>query len=246
MCWRMSSGWRTAVQIFAAVAVVIAAPCMWLGANGVERAGAHIDQAGQSAISGRHAFIGTSVFWLLAIGFALAAILHGVTLQHLLPILDDRQVSKDVAVMAASFIGPMQVAGRLAMMAAERHVSIHGVTIACFAFMCGSVVLLLGAGSVPELLVGFVILYGGAYGTLSIIRPLVARELLGGANFGAKSGALSLIYLIGSASAAYLGSLIWGVGGYDLVLQTLLVFGVIGLALYLVARRQSSAVADDR
>jgi ethanolamine utilization microcompartment shell protein EutS len=237
-------GWRTAVQVFAGVVVFVAVPLMWLGASGVEKTGTHPDRAASLSLAGRNAFLGRAVFWFLAVGFGFAAILHGVTLQHLLPILDDREISTDVAVMAASFIGPMQVAGRLAMIAAEKHVSIHGVTIACYGLMCGSVVLLLAAGSVPELLVAFVIFYGGAYGTLSIIRPLVARELLGGGNFGAKSGALSLIYLCGSASAAYLGSLIWGLGGYDLVLQTLLVLGVAGLILYLLARRRSSAVTD--
>ena len=150
-------GWRTAMQVFAAATIVVATPFMWAGASRVEKAGTpEVGHDDDHAVR-RHAFLNQPQFWFLAVGFSLAAILHGVTLHHLLPILDDRGVSVDVAVMAASFIGPMQVAGRLAMMAAERHVSNHAVAMACFALMCGSVLLLMAAGSVPQLLVGFVI-----------------------------------------------------------------------------------------
>ena len=177
------------------------------------------------------------MFWCLAIGFALGAVMHGITLHHLLPILDERRVHPEVAVLAISFIGPMQVAGRLAMMAAARHVSNHGIAVTCFVLMALSIVFLIGAGATPVLLVGFVILFGGAYGMVSIIRPVIARELLGERRFGAKSGALALVYLAGSASAPYLGSLGWELGGYDFVLPGLIALAGAGLVLYLVAQR---------
>jgi hypothetical protein len=177
------------------------------------------------------------VFWCLAAGFGLVAVTHGVTLHHLLPILDERHINPDVAVIAVSFIGPMQVAGRLAMMAAERRVSSHGIALACFVLMGVSILLLIGAGSMPMLLIGFVILFGGAYGVVSIIRPVIARELLGESQFGAKSGALALVYLTGSASAPYLGSLGWSWGGYGLVLPGLILLAMSGMGLYLVAQK---------
>ena len=210
---------------------------MWLGASAVERGGAHrhIDSP-QLAIA-RRAFLSSPVFWCLALGFGFIAVTHGVTLHHLLPILDERRIHPEVAVLAISFIGPMQVAGRLAMMAAERHVSSHGIALACFVLIGASILLLIGAGATPLMLVGFVILFGGAYGVVSIIRPVIARDLLGERYFGAKSGALALIYLAGSASAPYLGSLGWSWGGYRLVLPGLILLAAIGLGLYLWAQR---------
>jgi MFS family permease len=89
------------------------------------------------------------------------------------------------------------------------------------------------------LLVGFVILFGGGYGVVSIIRPVIARDILGQQNFGAKSGALALLYLAGSASAPFLGSLIWQLGGYELVLPSLIVMAAIGLILYLLSNKLS-------
>jgi MFS family permease len=133
----------------------------------------------------------------------------------------------------------MQVAGRLAMMAAERRVTTHEITIACFVVVGLSMLLLMSTVSTPELLVGFVILFGAGHGIVSIVRPLIARDILGENNFGAKFGALALFYLIGSASAPYLGSLVWGIGGYNLVLPVLIVLVMVGLSLYLIAHRLS-------
>jgi hypothetical protein len=85
------------------------------------------------------------------------------------------------------------------------------------------------------LLIAFVILFGGSYGVVSIVRPGIARSLLGERQFGAKSGALALVYLMGAASAPFLGSLVWGLGGYRLVLPGLVVLAGIGLLLYNLA-----------
>jgi predicted MFS family arabinose efflux permease len=222
---------------FGLTAILIVAPLMWLGASAVEKAGAHRHVVNQQLLPAERSFLSSSVFWYLAIGFGLIAVVQGVTLHHLLPILNERELHPDVAVMAISFIGPMQVAGRLTMIAAERRVSIHGIAVACFLLIGLSALVLIGAGMTPALLIAFVILFGGAYGVVSIIRPVIARNLLGERQFGAKSGALALVYLAGSASAPFLGALVWGRGGYDLVLPGLVVLAIIGLLLYTLAHR---------
>jgi predicted MFS family arabinose efflux permease len=230
-------GWRGAVMFFGATAILVVAPIMWLGASAVEQGGAHRHLENPHLSLAQRSFLRSPVFWCLALGFGLAAVMHGITLHHLLPILDERQIDAEVAVIAISFIGPMQVAGRLAIMASERHVSNHGIAITSFVLMAASMLLLIGAGAMPVMLVGFVILFGGAYGMVSIIRPVIARELLGESQFGAKSGALALVYLAGSASAPFLGSLGWSWGGYRLVLPGLIVLLLLGLGLYLLAQR---------
>lgn len=232
-------GWRITVTVFGAVAIVIVAPILWRGASLLENSKPVVEAPARPATQSRNDFLKTTTFWFLAIGFACAAVLHGATLQHLLPLLDERGVAADMAVLVASFVGPMQVAGRLAMMASEKHTSNHGVAICAFFLMCLSVLLLIIDGSSPLSLVAFVTLFGGAYGTVSIIRPLIAREILGEADFGAKSGALALPYLAGSASAPYFGSLLWDVGGYNLMLWVITGLGLLGLLLYLAARKRA-------
>jgi len=41
--------------------------------------------------------------------------------------------------------------------------------------------------------------------------------------------------MIGSAFAALIGSLIWGIGGYDLVLKALLLSTFLGLGFFITA-----------
>jgi len=230
-------GWRSAVMFFGATAILVVAPLMWLGANAIERAGTHRHRQNPHLSLAESSFLRGPVFWCLALSFGLGAIAHGITLHHLLPILDERALHPEVAVIVISFIGPMQVAGRLAMMASEPHVSNHGIATACFVLLAVSILLLIGAAATPVLLIGFVILFGGAYGMVSIIRPVIARELLGERQFGAKSGALALVYLAGSASAPFLGSLGWSWGGYRMVLPGLTLIVILGLCLYLWAQR---------
>jgi MFS family permease len=230
-------GWRGAVLCFGLTAILVVAPLMWFGAGAVERAGAHRHLGIAAAGLAQRSWLYAPVFWFLAIGFGLIAVVQGVTLHHLLPILNERELHPDVAVMAISFIGPMQVAGRLTMIAAERHVSIHGIAIACFVLIGLSILMLASAGVTSALLILFVILFGGAYGVVSIIRPVIARNLLGESQFGAKSGALALIYLAGSASAPFLGALVWGLGGYAVVLPGLIALSALGLILYVLAQR---------
>ncbi len=227
-------GWRGVNLLFGLVSIFVIAPIMWVGAHEVEQTGRGKHVSATHVVASR-SFLGSPVFWFLAIAFSLAAVLHGVTIHHFLPILDERGIQDEVAIMAISFIGPMQVTGRLAMMATERHVSNHGIAISCFVLMGISILTLFSAGTTPALLIAFVILFGGSYGMVSIVRPVIARDLLGEAQFGAKSGALAMVYLAGSASAPFLGSLVWSRGGYDLVLPLLVILAICGLASYLGA-----------
>src|SRR3546814_1371338 len=86
--------------------------------------------------------------------------------------LDERGIPQGMAVFAAAMIGPMQVAGRLAMMAVERHISNRGISIACFAAVALATVSLMTASLVPMMLVLFVILQGSGHGVTSIMKPL--------------------------------------------------------------------------
>jgi len=237
-----SFGWRTATTLSGLMVILIVVPLLWLGAHELE-ASCNNNTSDSSSRSGtRSDFLKKPVFWFLAFSFAFLAVVHGATLHHLLPLLDGRGLSGQMAVLVASCIGPMQVVGRLAMMASEKYTSHHSLTVAAFVMMALSVTILMFSGSSIVFLLGFVILFGSAYGTVSILRPLVARELLGERNFGAKSGALALPFLFGSATAPYLGSIVWGKGGYNLMLLMLAMIAVVGCVLYLVAHRWSKKI----
>lgn len=229
-------GWRIAVISSGLMVIFVVAPLLWVGANGLERARKPEEPAARIAKT-RDDFLKRPAFIFLALGFGLIALVHGATLQHLLPILNEHGLSAEMAVLAASFIGPMQVAGRLAMMASEKYTSHYGVAVWAFLLLGFSVVLLMVSGTSPVFLSGFVVLFGGAYGTVSILRPLIAREVLGTHNFGAKSGALALPYLAGAAFAPYLGALVWGYAGYFVMLSLLAALTMLACAMLIAAHR---------
>lgn len=225
-------GWREATALIGVFVCLCVAPLLWLGARGLGQPQA---PAPRAAGSSRHAYLRSPVFWLLGTGFAISAIVHGATLHHLLPILHERGLPGSFAVMIAALIGPMQVVGRLTMVALGDRLSHHGFTLAAFGLLGLSVLLLAVAGPNRAAVVCFVLLFGSAYGTVSILRPVLARDLLGEADFGAKSGGLAALYMLAAASAAWFGALVWSLGGYGLMLALLVALAALAAALYLGA-----------
>jgi MFS family permease len=238
-------GWHYAAFTLSGMVIFIGVPLIWTAANFLEsrHQQSEADIAAAAAASPEPPepqpapvrLIRNPVFWLIAGGFALLAGNHGIVINHMLPILDDRGLSGDAAVLTASMVGPMQVAGRLAMMAVENRISSHAITTACFVAVGGATVALYYSTAIPMLLVLFVILQGSGHGVTSIMRPVIVRELMGEKNFGAISGAIAVPYLMMWAAAPLLGSLLWTVGGYDLALMVIGGFSVVGFFSYRAA-----------
>ncbi|WNJ99665.1 MFS transporter [Thalassospiraceae bacterium LMO-JJ14] len=240
-------GWHAAAWTLAGLVVFVGVPLVWTAARFLENEyqkehavlTANDDGVEKPVFSIRNV-LRKPAFWLLAIGFAILGGNHGVIINHILPILTDRGLSADAAVITASMIGPMQVAGRLAMMAAERRVSSHGITTACFVGVACAGTALYFSQAFPALVVAFVILQGSGHGVTSIMRPVITREILGSRNFGAISGAMAVPYLLSWAMAPVAGSLLWEAGGYDLAILVVIGLACSGLVLYRSALRFAS------
>ncbi len=211
-------GWRGAVLVFAAVVGVVAAPLVWSACRRAEvQATLHAPEPSAN-LSQALAVARNPILWLLGGAAFLAALDHGMLISHVLPILDDRGIDAGLAVLVASFIGPMQVAGRLALMATDRFASIATVSVGCFAVMAMAGICLLHAGTAPALLVGFVVLQGAGIGIAGVMRPVVTAELLGRKNFGVVSGLVGLMHMSGYALGPSVSAVVWAWGGYDRVI----------------------------
>ena len=222
-------GWRLAVLTFSAAMILIATPLIWFGCRFLERHGkTHTVIAGHEAPETLDVFR-SARFWLLAVAYTAISLDHGVLLTHLLPLLNDRGIQSQAAVLAASMIGPMQVAGRLAMIAVGNRVSTLGIAIVAYISMAIAALSLLGSGTVPVFLAIFILLQGAGFGVMSIMRPVMTAELFGRKNFGLISGSLAVPYLGAAAAAPTIAALIHWVGGYDLVI--LFAGGASGLGL---------------
>lgn len=224
-----TSGWRVAALGFAGAVGLLAAPMLFIGAT-LLQAGGDAPQATPRAQNRAavRAALRRPVFWLIAGGFALIALDHGILLNHLLPLLAERGVAPATAILAASLIGPMQVFGRLMMLGVERRVAALTLARVCFGAVAVAALLLLGAGASPVLVFGFVALQGAGYGVTSVLKPVVTAECLGREGFGGIAGWLAVPYLAGFALAPYLGALLWQLGGYDLAIATAFAMAAAG------------------
>ncbi len=160
-------------------------------------------------------------------------------LTHLLPLLDERGIPGGMAVFAASMIGPMQVTGRLVMLVVERWVSSLSIFVACFIALGLASLSLLGANAVPLFVISFVLFQGAGYGVTSILRPVVTADLLGYKNFGLIAGLLAVPFQGAAAAAPTVAALIWGVGGYNVVIWFAAGVAALGLISLLTAANLS-------
>ena len=230
-------GWRGTVLAFAAAVCLVAVPLIRSACRRAEaQAPMHAPDPSASAAQAL-AVTRIPAFWLLATAIFLAALDHGMLVSHVLPILDDRGIGAGLAVIAASFIGPMQVAGRLVLMAADRLATTLVASTACFAMMAVAGMCLLHASSAPALVIGFVVLQGAGIGIASVMRPVVTAELLGRRNFGVVSGLIGLMHMGGYAIAPSVSALVWASGGYDRVIILAVAAAVVAVAALLAAWR---------
>jgi MFS family permease len=208
-------GWRNTLLVYAAIALFIIMPLILsVTARGPE---SELPAGGVRGYGVAEA-LRTPLFWLLATGFALIALEHGIIITHLLPILADKGFAAGTAVLAASMIGPMQVVGRLGMIAVQRRLSILAIAMVSVSCLAAAAVSLYLAAMVTALAFVFVLLQGAGNGVTSIARPVLTAECLGRANFGAISGISALLFMLMMALSPSIASLLWRLGGYDLVI----------------------------
>lgn len=227
-------GWRTAVGVFAALVLGVAVPLFWSGAREPqsERTAKPVEAMGAPP-----RVLARPAFWLLAVAFSTTALTHGMLISHLLPLLTDRGVALHNAVLTASLVGPMQVAGRVALMTFDRRVSVFAVAGLSFVFIIAATSSLYIAGTVMAGLLAFAALQGAGYGVTSITKPVVTARILGRQNFGATAGALAVPYMMSYALAPSLAAGIWRVGGYDAVVLVTIGLPVLGLLAFWRALR---------
>ncbi len=222
-------GWRSALLIYAAAVATISLPLVWTACTNADRHHALNLVAATLQATTVKSVLRTASFWLLAFALMTTAISHGAIIPHLLPILAEYKVDPDTAVFAAAMIGPMQVTGRLAMMAGERHVSIFAIGNVSFIAMSIAALALLYTGSVEGLLILFVILQGAANGVISIVKPVIILKVHGRSGFGTTSGMIAVPFLLGFAFGPTLAAMIWDIGGYTMVLKLTFATTLFGL-----------------
>ncbi len=233
-------GWQGTVAIWGLIVLLLAVPLIWLGSRSATRHAIHTHPPVEVRSGKVYSTLRKGVFWLLAISFALIALDHNVLLTHLLPLLDEQDIAPDVAILAASMIGPMQVFGRIGMFSVESRIKPIHIFATCFVLMALAALALSSLSLTPLLLAIFVVFHGTGYGVTSIMRPVITADFLGRKDFGVVSGLLAIPFLLTAAGAPTIAALVWETGGYDLVILVAFLAAIVGLIALLQARRVSN------
>jgi MFS family permease len=208
--------WRAAVWALAGLVLV----CVLMPAR-FATARLEAEAAARTPLSTAPGHVALSVtrrpgFWPLAGGFALTALGSAILLSHMLPLLRALGVPDGLAILAASTIGPAQVAGRIGAF----------LTLAFASVAMGA------AAALPALALVFAVAQGLGNGVISILRPVVTREVMGEAGFGEAAGTVARLSLFAFAIAPGLGAALADLAGYGAVVA-LCVAAPLGGALLL-------------
>ena len=212
------AGWRASVWVLAGLVLVLVLPLATYAAARLER-----ESGARAAVAPTHPAPGKRVsaragYWPLAGGFALTALGVGITLSNLMPLMAALNVPEPLAILAASTIGPAQVAGRILLILAGARIAAQRVVLGAFMMLSAAALLLGAASALPALALVFAVTQGVGNGVISILRPVVTRDVMGEAGFGESAGAVARLSLFAFALAPGLGAVLADLAGYGAVI----------------------------
>ena len=233
-------GWRGAVFVFAGITLFVSLPLAAGGLRLIERHRAPAAETPPAVGSEARAVLREPAFWWIGLAFGTVGLTHGMMISQIRPILGEAGLAVTTAVLVASCFGPMQVLGRIAIVAIGDRISTFATGTGAFFCMAIGLMALISAGAAPFLAIAFVVPYAAAWGVFSIVRPVLTADFLGRAGFGAISGMVAVPFTLGSAGGPFLAARIWeSAGSYAPVLW--LGFGLVlmGWVLILAARKSA-------
>jgi predicted MFS family arabinose efflux permease len=177
-------------------------------------------------------------FWGIAVVFALIWLCHGMLLTYILPLFQERGISRQMAAAAAACLGPAQLAGRLVLAVGGARVGNRAATRVSLAMVVLASWLLWFAGAAPGLVFAVVVVHGAGVGLMSIMRPMLIIEVLGRRGFGAISGASAVSPILATAAAPVLGAFLLDRFGAGAIYVCLIGFSMLALAVAMQLTRE--------
>ena len=237
-------GWRDTYLYFALMQVLLCMPLhLWLDADPVPRNRRRREQGSGYTLkqSLRH-----PAFWALALAFSANTFVFSAMAVHLLPLLGRMGLSLSTAVLLASLIGPMQVAGRIGEMTLGRNARPQTIGVLAFAMLPSALLVLALFGSRAWMAALFCMLYGISNGITTILRGVIPQALFGREDYGAIAGAMAGPALISKAAGPLAAAVLLGrERGTTPLLAVLLTVSIASLVLYLRAVKVAHAVGRE-
>jgi MFS family permease len=182
-------------------------------------------------------------FWSLAGTLVLGSVATAAASTHLLPYLVERGVPLATAVAAVGLLGAMQLPGRLLYVPLRSLVSREGATAAIFLLQATALIGLPWAGNGPGLY-AFVILFGMANGSATLLRASAVAEAFGPEHYGRIGGVVSSFVACARAAGPVGAAFGYAAfGGYGVVFPSLALLSVLAAVAALGAREAAGRPA---
>lgn len=238
-------GWRAALTVLGIFLAAVTIPAHALFIRRPDGLGRSSEASGHGSTD---ATLGTalrhSVFWILAIAFALANFTTTTVGVHMIPYLGLHGYSTRFAASVVGWMGGMQVPGRLLFVPITAWLGAAWVTGSLF-FSEAAAMALLGAGALGAGLAPIILLYGAAAGMLTLAQATVVADIWGRRHYGSIAGAMAipgnLARALGPVGAALLYT---SLGGYSRLFWLLAAsLTVAGITVLLTEHRAAANTA---
>ena len=235
-----SFNWRTTVLIFGIVNIVISAPANYFGFKTI----IHQEKNFNSNTNNekQENIYYNPKFWLLCFPLFVFGFNAGAIITHIIPMMQEKNLSLTMAVLIASLFGPGQIIGRILIMTYGRNKSNIGLFVLCFYSSLIGIIFLYFVNFSFYLAFLFILFNSAAFGSMAILKPLVQNDIFGKMNFGKIHGILAICFMSGSIAGPWIGSLIWSFGGYNLLIILFFILAIFGNISALILQNYKTKV----
>ena len=232
-----SFNWRTTVLIFGIVNILISAPANYFGFKKIIHQEKNVNSS-TKAEKQKNIYYDQK-FWLLCFPLFVFGFNAGAIITHIIPMMQEKNLSLTMAVLIASLFGPGQIIGRILIMTYGRNKSNIGLFVLCFYSSLIGIIFLYFVNFSFYLAFLFILFNSAAFGSMAILKPLVQNDIFGKMNFGNIHGILAICFMSGSIAGPWIGSLIWSFGGYNLLIILFFILAICGNISALILKNKT-------
>ncbi|MDD2700972.1 MAG: MFS transporter [Sideroxydans sp.] len=218
-------GWRLALLVYAAMHLLICFPLHT--SLHAKPQGDAIKAHGRSPLASNKRTI-----VLLAAAFALAAIATAAIASHAQLLMAYKNIPADMAMLALTLIGPMQVAGRMLELGIAHRLDTASIGIIALCTLSCSLALLLYMDNQAWLVFGFAVLYGLSNGVMTVVRGAIVAELFDKHLYATILAAISTPAMLARALGPLLIAMVISAVDMDLALRLLAFLMLLACGLY--------------
>lgn len=238
-------GWRQSLIVLAACNLIVCAGIHLVFLKGTKPGMVTASAAVDSGPTPLHSPLGRALraarFWGLAVALSCYGLAFSALTFHLIPLLAERGMDTGEIVWLMALIGPMQVAGRLLLLAAGPRVTARQIGRVAVSMQPIAMLLLILAPPTTVWVALFAVFYGMSNGMMTIVRGTIVPEVLGRDGYATINGALAFPATVLKAVAPLAAAMLWALGnGYAVVLWSILaIYGLCALSLWLATDRSA-------